>query len=109
MFFSLAKTVLKSLFKKPVTVQYPFGPRTYFKGTRGSIDIVIAQCIFCGICQRKCPTGAIKVDKAAKKWIINRLRCISCKGCVEVCPKKCLTQNNQYSPSVVEKKEDTFQ
>ena len=40
------------------------------------------------------------VIKAEKKWEIDRIRCILCGYCVDVCPKKCLTADNFYaSPS----------
>ncbi len=106
-FFVITKTLLKSLFSKPATVKYPFGPREYFKGTRGKITVQIDQCIFCGICQRKCPTHALSVDKAVKKWTIRRGQCIVCGACVEVCPKKCLTMDNQYSDPVLLIKEES--
>jgi formate hydrogenlyase subunit 6/NADH:ubiquinone oxidoreductase subunit I len=96
-FFTMAKTVLKSLFTKPFTVKYPFGPKILSKSARGSIVIDISKCIFCGMCQRKCPTAAIIVAKEAKSWEIARLRCITCGYCAEVCPKKCLSMNNQYT------------
>jgi len=102
-FFKIAGTVLKSLFSKPFTVGYPFEPRVYIPGTRGSIAITIADCIFCGICQRKCPTAAITVAREQKAWEIDRFRCVACNACVEGCPKKCLAMNTAYSPVSNEK------
>ncbi|HNX81611.1 MAG TPA: 4Fe-4S binding protein [Candidatus Omnitrophota bacterium] len=104
--FSMAKTVLKSLFRKPATVKYPFGPREYVKGTRGKVLIDIAKCIYCGMCQRKCPTTAIVVNKTDKTWEIDRMRCVSCNYCVEVCPKKCLSLDTAYTvPTTIRLKE----
>jgi ech hydrogenase subunit F len=37
------------------------------------------------------------VDRPGKTWTIDRLRCIQCNFCVEVCPKKCLSMENQYT------------
>jgi len=108
-FFRMTKTILKSLFRKPSTVKYPFGgPRVYHANTRGKVLIEVQNCIFCGICQRKCPTTAITVAKADKKWTINRLRCISCGACVDVCPKKCLKLDTQYTPVQTDKLEESF-
>ncbi len=106
--FVMVKTVLRNLCSAPVTRRYPAVKRPAYTNTRGSIGITISQCIFCGMCSRKCPTAALTVNKPEKKWTINRLRCIACGYCVEVCPKKCLTMENQYSPSVQTKTEDTF-
>jgi formate hydrogenlyase subunit 6/NADH:ubiquinone oxidoreductase subunit I len=106
---SLGKVIARSLLSRPATRLYPFEKRTPYKLTRGSISVEIDKCIFCGICQKKCPTAAIIVTKASKDWQINRLRCIACNACVEACPKKCLNMENMYSPAVVVKgADDTF-
>jgi len=107
-FFSMAFTVLKALVKGPVTRQYPFHPARKFPGTRGVIRVDIAKCIFCGICSKKCPTGAIAVTKDLKVWEIDRMRCISCGYCTDVCPKKCLSQDTEYAPCAYSKHKDTF-
>ena len=99
--FTISKLVMKSLFRKPATRLYPFEERVYKPGTRGSIRLQKELCIYCGICKNKCPTSAIQVDKPAKTWSIDRLRCISCNYCVEVCPKKCLHgEPKQSGPTV---------
>ncbi|MBF0532262.1 MAG: 4Fe-4S dicluster domain-containing protein [Candidatus Omnitrophica bacterium] len=96
-FFTFTKTLLKALFDKPATAAYPLGKKIYFDKTRGAVKIDIKACIFCGLCQRKCPTAAISVTKTPKTWEIDRMRCITCGACAEVCPKKCLILSNQYS------------
>ena len=106
--FVMAKKVLKSLCLKPATFRYPFVPKTYYKNTRGSIAIDINKCIYCGMCQRKCPAQAIVAAKAEKQWQIDRLRCVSCGYCVEVCPVKCLSMNNNYSSSALKREEEIF-
>lgn len=89
--------VLNKLFRKPSTLMYPIRKREFFDRTRGHIDIEINTCIFCGICSKKCPTGAIGTDRNAKTWDIERLKCIQCGFCVEACPKKCLSMGNSYT------------
>ena len=91
---SIGKVIARWVLSRPATRLYPFEKRSFYKNTRGSIAIEIDKCIFCGICQKKCPTQAIIVTKAAKDWQINRLRCITCNACVEACPKDCLTMKN---------------
>ncbi|MBF0388069.1 MAG: 4Fe-4S dicluster domain-containing protein [Candidatus Omnitrophica bacterium] len=103
-----AKVVLKNLFTGPVTEKYPFVPKVYPQGARGSVNIELAKCIFCGICQKKCPTAAIVVTKEPKAWEIDRLRCISCNYCVEVCPKKCLALDTKYAPVTITRTTDKF-
>jgi len=108
-FFGMTKTIIKNLLRRPYTVKYPFGPRrAYYANTRGSVRIRIKECIFCGLCQKKCPTGAISVSRDEKTWKIDRMRCITCGYCVEVCPKKCLGMENDYTPPSPEKKEDIY-
>lgn len=91
------KTAIGNLFAKPVTRSYPFVPRKYPERTRGQIGIEIEVCIFCGICARKCPTGAITVKRADKSWAIERFGCIQCGYCVQVCPKNCLIMLQDYT------------
>lgn len=107
-YFAFAKTIMKSLFKKPSTNMYPIKPQVYKARTRGHIDIDIDKCIFCSICMKKCPTAAIEVNKDTKNWGIERLRCIQCNSCVEVCPKQCLAMKNEYTPPSSGKVKDEF-
>ena len=102
------RTALKNLFSPPVTRPYPEQPREYSERTRGHVEIDIDTCILCGLCSRKCPTGAITVNRAEKTWRIERFDCIQCGCCVETCPKKCLTMKNAYTRPGAEKTSDTF-
>jgi len=104
----MTKTVLKNLFRRPATERYPFVPKQYAPGTRGKVLIDISKCIFCGICQRRCPTAAITVSKEKKSWEIDRMRCISCNSCVELCPKKCLALDVNYSVCSRQPYKDTY-
>jgi ech hydrogenase subunit F len=96
-FMWFSKTVLKNLGSIPATRMYPAKKRAFFSRTRGHIQIDIHACIFCGLCQRKCPTGALLVARAQRTWSIDRLKCVQCNACVEVCPKKCLLMRNEYT------------
>lgn len=100
--------VIKSLFKKPATLMYPAVPRIWQERTRGHIEVDMDACIHCGICQKKCPTNAILVDRGKKSWTIERMQCIQCNNCVEVCPKKCLVNENQYTTPSAKKVVDTY-
>ena len=42
--------VLKNLFSKPVTKNYPAEPAVYPERSRGHVEINIDDCILCGIC-----------------------------------------------------------
>ncbi|MDR3294259.1 MAG: 4Fe-4S dicluster domain-containing protein [Clostridiales Family XIII bacterium] len=105
----IGKMIMGSLFKKPATLMYPVIPRQWQEKTRGHIEVVMADCILCGICARKCPTDAITVAKDARTWTIQRMQCVQCSCCVEVCPKKCLTNKNEYTAPDTRKIVDSYE
>lgn len=94
---TFAKIELHNLFSKPATRPYPEQPRNYPQRTRGHVENDVETCVLCGICSKKCPTGAIQVDRAGKSWSIQRFSCIQCGYCVESCPKKCLSMLQSYT------------
>ena len=49
-----------------------------------------SECVYCSLCAKKCPAGAIEVDRAAKTWALDEEKCVACGTCAEVCPKKCI-------------------
>ena len=107
-FFSMTKTLMKNLFHGPYTVSYPVKQKEKYDRTRGKIEIDIDNCIFCSMCQKRCPTGALTVDKANSSWSIERFSCIQCGYCSDVCPKKCLRMDNSYTTPSQTKSRDEF-
>ena len=99
-FFSMAGSTLANLFKKPATRLYPAVEPKFSAITRGHVALDVAQCVFCGICSKKCPTLAIQVNREDKTWEIERLKCIACGNCCEACPKHCLSMDSAYSRPV---------
>ena len=49
-----------------------------------------AGCIGCGICEKNCPSGAIKVENF--NATIDQSKCTGCGICVEKCPKKVIVR-----------------
>ena len=83
--------LLRHLFKKPATVDYPFKKLEVPKGFRGTPFLHPELCIACRACERDCPAEAIEitsVSDAEKKFkmIIHNDRCIHCAQCVDSCP-----------------------
>jgi len=98
--FKMMGNIFKNLVSKPATRMYPFVKREPFENSRGHISgCDIDKCIFCGICQRKCPADAIVVDKAEKSWEIDQFRCVICNACTEACPKKCIISSSTHKTS----------
>lgn len=107
--FDMMSNVVSNFFSKPATRLFPKVIREPFTNTRGKLgDIKINDCIFCGICERKCPSLALSVDKANRTWTVNRYKCIVCGVCVEVCPKKCLHMEEMFEFSAYEKGKVSF-
>ncbi len=96
-------TVVKNLLKKPATRKYPFEVREPFPNFRGELVIDIDSCIFCGMCQRKCPSQCIEVDKQAGTWTCDPHACISCGYCRDHCPTKCLDMKDVHRKPMTEK------
>ncbi|MBT7902571.1 4Fe-4S dicluster domain-containing protein [Candidatus Woesearchaeota archaeon] len=53
------------------------------------------DCIGCGICVKKCPVDAMKMDKKKKVVVIDEKSCIGCGVCTRFCPKTCLKMDRR--------------
>lgn len=104
----MLSTVLKNLFTGSATRLYPAKKREPFPDVKGTLKIDIERCTFCTLCQIKCPSQCIKVDRKEKKWDLDPFSCVYCGICVEVCPVNCLYQETQYRPAVMAKSGDHY-
>jgi formate hydrogenlyase subunit 6/NADH:ubiquinone oxidoreductase subunit I len=100
---TIGKVIARSALSKFATRLYPFEKRAAYAITRGHIENDINVCSLCGLCQKKCPTHAIVVNRAEKTWAIERMKCIQCGACVDVCPKKSLTMESTYAAAAATK------
>ena len=107
--FKIGKMILRSLFGQPATLMYPVKPAKITDATRGHMTIEIDNCIFCGMCQKKCPTNAITVDREAGTWQIARMQCIQCNACAVACKKDALHMDPHYTAPSSEKIVDLVQ
>ncbi len=58
----------------------------------GDGDLVCSDtCVFCGLCAKACPADAIKVDRKAKSWEVDKDACVKCGACIDKCPKQSLS------------------
>lgn len=110
--------VLKYMFKKPTTVQYPEKKRKLPLRSRGRHHLTKwndgkERCVGCELCAIVCPSQAIYVKPAennpenpnshgerfATDFQINMLRCVFCGYCEEACPTGAIILGNEYELS----------
>lgn len=48
------------------------------------------KCVYCTLCAKKCPQGAIEVVRVEKIWKCDYDACIACGLCAEACPKNAI-------------------
>lgn len=93
----MLRDALRSLFHKPVTVQYISKPGEMVpvpERFRGRLAYDRDACIGCLLCVRVCPSGVI--ISVEKKVAFDLSRCISCGQCAEICPKGAIRLSSQF-------------
>jgi len=107
-YFAMSRLALKWAVSRPATTRYPFEPRQALAGSRGSLEFQRDNCVFCTVCAKRCPTGALHVNRTKKQWSIDRLCCITCGLCVEICPKKSMALRVEHTVPTVTKDPEEF-
>ena len=95
----ISSQIMKSLFKKPATINYPAQRSKMPEGFRGKLKFHPEKCIGCKLCMRDCPSGAIEIRKLNEKQFeaeIDLGKCIYCAQCVDTCPKKALEATDDF-------------
>ena len=62
---------LKSLFKRPETIRYPYETKPPVEDLKGHVENDIVECTLCGICAKRCPTS-LHVRKRKKLLELRR-------------------------------------
>ena len=55
--------------------------------------VVEDSCIGCGLCAKKCPVNAIKMQNGKPKWVKDK--CVMCLGCLHRCPSFAIQYQNR--------------
>jgi formate hydrogenlyase subunit 6/NADH:ubiquinone oxidoreductase subunit I len=95
----MLREVLETFFKKPVTMKYPLEKSAMPKEFRGKLKFYPEKCIGCKLCEKDCPSGAIKIIKVGEKQFeadIDLGKCIYCGQCVDSCVKKALEITQEF-------------
>lgn len=120
-------TTFRSMFEKPVTIQYPEVKRPVrnrFKGRHvlKRYDNGLEKCIGCSLCAAACPADAIFVEASentdderfspgeryASTYEINMLRCIFCGYCEDACPTEAIVLGDNYELSFIDRKSSIY-
>jgi len=107
--FSGLFLTLKYMFKKPVTINYPYekGPLSpRFRGEHALRRYPNGEerCIACKLCEAVCPALAITIEaepredgsRRATRYDIDMTKCIYCGLCEEACPVDAIVQGPNY-------------
>ena len=104
-------TVLKHLFMRPVTLEYPEKMRFQSDAFRGKPAVKIGDsgCVGCGICKKVCPANAINYIKDENGKVISYTfdlkKCIFCGNCMYYCPHKAISLTENFRLGTNDKKE----
>ncbi len=100
---------LKHLFRRPVTIQYPFERMHLPEYFRGIPSVRSPLCTGCARCVDVCPNNCLDFDHYDGKvaWSNNHKnvpiiyvgRCLMCGLCIEVCPTGAMTNTHHFELS----------
>ncbi|NOY89959.1 MAG: NADH-quinone oxidoreductase subunit I [Deltaproteobacteria bacterium] len=117
-FFDAARAMamsLKSAFRKPTTIEYPFEKRD--QGPRARLTFALVHdeheeeaCVGCLMCQKICPSQVITVVPGKKRpseatgkkrgfaddFVLDMNACIYCELCVQVCPTDAIVMTQEH-------------
>ncbi len=97
---TMLSDTLRSLFKRPITQQYPFVKLDTPKQLRGKLYWNPEGCTGCALCVKDCPANALELvvnDKKEKRFVFryHADRCTYCAQCVQSCRFSCLGMSSE--------------
>jgi len=92
----------RALFKRPITVRYPFEPMELPPYFRGRVVIDADACRGCGACTRDCPTSALELQREDKEnfhLFYSPDQCAYCGQCEVSCRFGAIKLTNEHVPA----------
>jgi len=89
----------RALFKRRITVRYPFEPMELPSYFRGRVEIDADACRGCGLCVRDCPASALELQREDKDnfhLFYYPDRCAYCGQCEVSCRFDAIKLTNEY-------------
>jgi NADH-quinone oxidoreductase subunit I len=110
---------LKYMFKKKVTINYPYekGPISpRFRGEHALRRYSNGEerCISCKLCEAICPAQAITIESEARQsddarkttvYDIDMMKCIYCGLCQEACPVDAIVEGGNFEFATLSREE----
>ena len=114
------RLTLRYMFKRKVTLQYPFeksivSPRMRGEHALRRYDNGEERCIACKLCEAVCPAQAIVIDAEPRsddsrrtiRYDIDMTKCIYCGLCQEACPVDAIVEGPNFE-FATETREELF-
>ncbi len=112
-------SIVKNLFKKPMTLQFPYQALPPVEGYRGRHLLDLEKCTGCPVCSLACPNKAIELvkvgeeekegKKVEKKYPqIHLGKCCFCGLCEEYCPRDAIHMTHEAMISVMDKSQAIY-
>jgi NADH-quinone oxidoreductase subunit I len=115
-FFGMLRT-LKFMFKRSVTLNYPFEKAPISPRFRGEHALRRypngeERCIACKLCEAVCPAQAITIStedrnglRKTTQYDIDMTKCIYCGLCQEACPVDAVVMTNNFEFTTITREE----
>ena len=105
---TMVPLMLGMFVKKADTILYPAKKATVTDRFRGMLAFDENLCVGCKLCEKVCPTDAIKIEKLEKtdkneeteknrfSAVVQLDKCIFCGQCVDTCRKNALRNTSDF-------------
>ena len=105
---AMVPLMLKMFGKKADTSMYPAIHASVADRFRGMLAFDAKLCVGCRLCEKVCPTDAIKIEKIIEKAegeetekkrfsaVVQLDKCIFCGQCVDTCRKGALSNTRDF-------------